>query len=58
MILAYCNITVCCERKLLKHIKTECDFILTDIVEFNAVLCHILKWNPDSSGVLMRVFGV
>lgn len=58
MILVCCNITVNCERKSLKHIKTECDFIPTDIVEFNAVRCHILKWNPDSSGVLMRVFGV
>lgn len=49
MILVYCNITVSCKRKLLKHLKTECDFILTDIVEFNAVRCHILKWNFDNS---------
>lgn len=41
MILVYCNITVNCERKPLKHIKTECDFILTNIVELNAVRCHI-----------------
>lgn len=48
MIFIYFNITAHCERKLLKHIKTECDFILCIIVKFRAVRCHILKWNFDS----------
>lgn len=55
MIYIYINITVCCERKLMKRIKTECDFTLTNIVELNAVRCHILKWNPDSLGIWMCV---
>ncbi len=58
MIFVYYNITARCKRKPLKHIKTECDFILTNIVEFNAVCCHILKWNQDSSWIWIRVFGL
>lgn len=58
MIFIYFNITAHCERTLLKHIKTKCDFILRIIVKFIAVSCHIIKWNPDSLGIWMRVFGL